>query len=195
MKQDEFVNTPESISLLYGETIYIVPGEQDAVKPPVAIAQPVTSPAVSSPTVETPIKSAEPAVEKKAAEIAIPQLRPGIQWKSKPTAKMMFILQQVEFKDPILVEFLKKIVEALGIPFEAAGFGVISGPVHLSEFEGMPIRYGVVFDGDLWMSPNMATTFGDKEVFFSMRLAYLQNDPESKRQLWGYLKNLKDMLV
>ena len=195
MKQDEFVSTPESISLLYGETFYIVPSEEDNPKSIAIASQPNTAPIKEAIATEVSEKPVALKTEEKAPEIPTPSIRPGIQWKGKPTAKMMFILQQVEFKDPVLVEFLKKIVEALGIPFEAAGFGVISGPVHLSEFEGMPIRYGVVFDGDLWMSPNMATTFGDKEVFFSMRLAYLQNDPESKRQLWGYLKNLKEMLV
>jgi hypothetical protein len=195
MKQDEFVSTPESISLLYGETFYIVPSEEVNQKPVALASQPKAAPIKEAIVTEVPEKPVAPKVEEKVIVTATQPIRPGIQWKGKPTAKMMFILQQVEFKDPVLVEFLKKIVEALGIPFDAAGFGVISGPVHLSEFEAMPIRYGVVFDGDLWMSPNMATSFGDNEVFFSMRLAYLQNDPESKRQLWGYLKNLKDMLV
>lgn len=191
--QDDFVTTPESISLLFGEAFYIVPEQGDAVdapaKPAKEAAKPVTAaiPKIDPPTtpqVQEPVRVDPPVVQPRA----------GIQWRAKPTSKMMFILQQAELKDPILTEFLKKIVEAIGIPFDSAGFGIINGPVNLAEFEQMPNRYGVVFDGDLWMSPNVATTFGDKEVFFSMRLAYLQNDADSKRELWGYLKNLKEML-
>ncbi len=198
--QNEFVNTPESIFLLYGETFYLVPSAEDDLKPRQEQQKVGTSPAIaptSKPIAEKPV-SAPSEIKTPVTspvETPIPAMKPGIQWRTKPAAKMMFIMQQVELKDPVLSDLLKKIVEAIGIPFEAAGFGIIDGPVNLAEFESMPNRYGVVFDGDLWRSPNMATTFGDKEVFFSMRLAYLQNDAESKRQLWDYLKNLKQLLT
>jgi hypothetical protein len=94
----------------------------------------------------------------------------------------------------LLAEFLNKIVESLGIASEKAGWGIITGPVHPREFEEMPSQHGIVFDGDLWMHPHVAASFGEKEVYFSSRLAYLQNDAESKRQLWAYLKNLKETL-
>jgi hypothetical protein len=174
--QESFITTQESIALLYGETFYIVGND-------LAAAKVIESPKVEKPATISPTPVAQPETRP-----------PGITWRTKPNSKMLFILQQSELKDPILTDFLKKIVEAIGIPFDTAGFGIVNGPVNLREFEEMPNRYGVVFDGDLWMHPNVASTFGDKEVFFTSRLAFLQNDADAKRQLWGYLKNLKEML-
>jgi hypothetical protein len=183
--QDLFINSTESIALLYGETLYIVSEEGQE--------QENKSSADPQPDVQRKIEKPQPVVEKVEPTIPPPQ-KPGINWRPKPASRMLFILQQTELKDPILTDFLRKIVEAVGIPFDNAGFGIIQGPVNLREFEQMPNRYGVVFDGDLWMEPNALTNFGDNEVFFTSRLAYLQNDKESKQHLWNYLKNLKEIV-
>lgn len=210
--QDQFVNSVETIALLYGDALYLVPdglSNQVAAEPNLAAAdvevrskEKITTPSASPENVPTsqPLPQEKVTPNEQSAPlspetVAVPSAqKPGITWRTKPASKMLFILQQTEIKDPILAEFLKKIVESIGIPFDSAGFGIINGPVNLREFEGMPNRYGVVFDADLWNEPNVATTFGDREVFFAPRLAFLQDDADSKRQLWGYLKNLKEML-
>jgi hypothetical protein len=196
--QDSFINHPESIAMLYGETLYIIAGQPphaDSAIHVIAKQEPVEEVRNSN---EQPLREKEvrDSNEQPMVESPPPPSQPkaGIQWRTKAASRMLFILQHTELKDPNLTDFLKKIVEAVGIPFENAGFGIIQGPVNLREFEQMPNRYGVVFDGDLWMEPNAMTQFGENEVFFTSRLAYLQNDPESKRQLWNYLKNLKEIV-
>lgn len=206
---DAFITDLESVSRIYGDTFYIVPGgdsessaENGAEKRPVRVELESVAKAPQVPDVAPavvvqnhagghPVNPEQPVT----GELPATPIPSGLQWRVKPTSKMLFILHQSEMRDAELTDFLRKIVTAIGIPFETAGFGIIAGEFDLRTFENMPNRYGVVFDGSIWHKPHAMAQFGDNEVFFTERLAVLQNDKEAKVQLWNYLKNLKDTLV
>jgi DNA polymerase III psi subunit len=151
------------------------------------------------PVVEQPIAPiANPVVlegkEKKQSPAEATETKPktsGITWKPKPGSKILFVLQAEEFKDKELGELLKKIVESLEIPLEFAGFGMISGEISMEEFEAMPTQYAVVFDQQLAsVAPNPVVHAG-KSIFFSQSLRILSSDTNSKKALWGYLKEVR----
>lgn len=193
---DLFTHSQDSIALLYGETFYIVPDSSPASELTSVNAVGVNPEASSLPsTQETDAAPHHQEPEPPNPVVAPPSSQqPGIHWRPKPTSKMLFVLQQTELKDSLLTDFLKKIVASVEVPFEEAGFGIIHGPVHLKEFEQMPHRYAVVFDNDIWKRPDALATLGSNQVFFTKRLAYLQQDADAKRELWAYLKQLKETL-
>jgi hypothetical protein len=196
---DPIVLTPESLSLLYGESFFIHPGDvlKTAPKPEVRLEEPrIAKPTVAvqepqQPSADAPKPRLEPVVEPRAQLVT----KPGITWRTKPGSKVLFVLQLTEFKNPELTDLLKKIVDSLGIPPELVGFGQIDGPVDLAEFDQLPNPYAVVFDNGVWGGAENPVRFGKGEVFFSHHLADLQLDQDLKRQLWGHLKNLKEKLV
>lgn len=205
-----FITDMESVARLYGDVFYIIPGTEvptkvvEAPKPQAKVE--TAAPEVPAAKVATPKPAEEPQALKQqvapekatppaAVEVPATPSASGLQWRVKPTSKMLFILHQSEMKDTQLTDFLKKIVAAIGLPFETAGFGIINGAFDLRVFESMPNRYGVVFDGSLWHKPHTMAQFGDNEVFFTDRLAVLQDDTNAKSHLWKYLKELKEALV
>lgn len=189
---DLLIDSPETLSMLYGESFYIFP--EDALSPVVADAPQA---AVETPHVkqEAVTKTPEPPKTKlEPVKEAVPQ-KPGITWKTKPASKVLFVLQLAEFKNPELTDLLKKIVDSLGISTEFVGFGQIDGPVLLEEFDQMPNPHAVVFDADIWGGKENPVKLGKGEVFFTQCLAKLQNDQDLKRALWVHLKKLKDRLL
>jgi DNA polymerase III psi subunit len=189
-----FVDRAETLSLLYGDTLFLIPEDDAGIAS--KSEDPATLDEANASALETRTAEAPPSTIGTEPKIQFPPgaRSGGMKWNTRPGSKLLFILQQTEHEDPLLAEFLNKIVESLGIASEKVGWGIITGTVHPHQFEEMPSRYGILFDGDLWMHPHMAVSFGEKEVYFSSRLAYLQHDAESKRQLWAYLKNLKETL-
>lgn len=207
---EAFITDMESVARLYGDVFYIIPGGEvptqviETPKPQVKVEN--LAPEQPAAKVVTPKPIEEPVAQKKPVEPEKPSTpasvetpttpsASGLQWRVKPTSKMLFILHQSEMKDAQLTDFLKKIVAAIGLPFETAGFGIINGAFDLRVFESMPNRYGVVFDGSLWHKPHAMAQFGDNEIFFTDRLAVLQDDKDAKTHLWKYLKELKEALV
>ena len=185
---DLLVTHPESLYLLYGEYFYIHPS--DAL--PSSSAPAVEEPTTANPTLAKPIANAPQTKLEPVADI--PASKPGIIWRPKPTSKVLFVLQLSEFKNPNLTEFLKKIVDSLGLSAEFIGFGQIEGPVDLREFDRMPNPYAVVFDNGVWGGAENPVKLGKGEVFFAQNLLQLQSDQEGKRILWDHLKQLKEKL-
>lgn len=172
----------DDVVRLYGSTIYRLGNETPIITPTSGLVE------AENPTLPTPQQEPEkPQPEKVAAT-------PGIVWRLKETSKMLFVLHQDEFKDKALTELLKKIVESLKIPFEAAGFGMITGTVNPSEFDTMPKDIAVVFDRDLLGPSSNPRTVAVGEVYFTHKLALLANDQAYKRELWNYLKQVQSKL-
>lgn len=190
------VTNPESLAMLYGDTFYVHPSDMGA---PTAVATPaipvtpvqnVTPPQieVTAPNPQVPKTRLEPVQDTS-------HVKPGITWRTKPNSKVLFVLQISEFKNPELTEFLKKIVDSLGIPSEFVGFGQIDGQVHLEEFDHIPNPYAVVFDTGVWGGADNPVKLGKGEIFFTESLANLQHQQDLKRLLWGHLKQLKEKLI
>jgi hypothetical protein len=185
------LNGPESLSLLYGDVFYIFPQDALAAAPGPEVAKPIL---VSQPIAEAVIPSALAPKTKLEPVIEPAGKKPGITWRPKPMSKVLFVLQLAEFKDPALTDFLKKIVDSLGIAPEFVGFGQIDGMVHLEEFDLMPNPFAVVFDSGVWGGADNPVKLGKGEVYFTQCLQVLQDDQDVKRQLWAHLKVLKEKI-
>ncbi len=200
------IDGPETLALLYGESFYIFPQDANAALTHV-VATPKTEPIIKpiaektkAPVPQTPtvVIAPEPPVSQPQNPVSPPVVaedrKPGITWKTKPTSKVLFVLQISEFRNPDLLNLLKKIVDSLKLAVELVGFGQIDGTVHLEEFDRMPNPYAVIFDSEVWGGAENPVQLGKGEVYFSHRLEVLQNDQDLKRELWAYLKQLKEKL-
>lgn len=119
----------------------------------------------------------------------------AIHWRPKPDSKVLFVLHQAEIRDTELAGLLKKIVQSIGIPFEAAGFGIIrEGKPNRADFLGMPNPYAVVFDDSLAPEGQLHIESDGKDIFFTANLARLNDDQSAKRTLWEHLKTIKSKL-
>lgn len=189
---------PEDVKLLYGDHIWLVPENKDIpehenegkelTSKVVAPQTEAESHAEADKASETP--SLEKKPEKKEAETSA---EPGIRWIPKADSRVLFVLQNDEMKNKALTALLRKIVESLDIPFEAAGFGVIDSSPQTADWEAMPNPIGVVFDRDLAFTEN-PFFYGERELYFAWSLAELEADREKKMELWGYLKTVKERL-
>jgi hypothetical protein len=119
----------------------------------------------------------------------------GIKWRPKASSKLLFVAHAAELKDPVLGELLKKIVASIGIPFDAAGFGIIQGAVQPGEFDLMPNPYGVVFDLDLWPGASNPCMVAGHELFFAPRLSALAEDKNAKKALWAFLQAVQPKIA
>ena len=209
MKEDspDFLKTPEDVARLYGDRIYLVddlladsiaPAEEAPRTLLTVVRDPedkaATPAAKASPPAETANKEEAKAPESKSKAKTASYLKPGITWKPKDTSKVLFILHQSELKNKVLTELLKQIVLSIGIPFESAGFGIIKGPVVETEFEEMPNPYGIVFDQELLPGEKNPMPTFEGSIFFTMKLRDLQHDKGAKRDLWNFLKSIKNLL-
>lgn len=186
----------EDIRLLYGDMIYLVPeeghseGKTSSSGTETPVAEPVAEhvgkvEAEASPETETP--------EEKAPETPETPAEPRIRWIPKADSRVLFVLQNTEMKNKALTALLRKIVESLDIPFDAAGFGIIDGSPLTADWEAMPNPFGVVFDRDLAFTEN-PFFYGERELFFSYSLSELESDRDKKKELWAYLKTVKERL-
>jgi hypothetical protein len=164
--------TVEDLEPLFGPKLFIMDQVQVAINPKSEVATPSLQHQESLP---------EPKAD-------------SIKWKPKPTSKVLFVLHESEMKDKACTELLKKIVASIGIPFESAGFGVMTSKPDRDAFSSMPNRIAVVFDKEVaWETTNpIAEGFG--EVFFAHTLTALESDRTYKQELWNYLKALRDQL-
>ncbi len=172
----------EDLQRLYGDRFFLVPGDDTY--------HPFVVPAKGS----TPIQSSTTTEE---------VLRPTgkLIWRPKPRSKVLFIIHQSELKDKVLTDLLKKIVESIEIPFDSAGFGIITGKINAMDFEGMPNPFGVVFDNALMFgdsNPIMVPRNKNIEsgtLYFTQRLSKLKGDKELKKALWEQLQEIRQKLV
>ena len=201
------IDGPETLDLLYGESFYIFPEDANQATLRVTAVPKVEQQAQAKPVEEKPKTPAQqpptmPVAQEPAARPQTPVEppvvaagnKPGITWKTKPTSTVLFVLQLAEFRNPELLNLLKKIVDSLKIAVELVGFGQIDGTVYMEEFDRMPNPYAVIFDNEVWGGADNPVQLGKGEVYFSHRLDVLQHDQDLKRDLWAYLKQLKEKL-
>ena len=185
---------PEDIQPIYGDTFFIVADD--------ATEEGNAEVAAVEPEKVEPVK-AEPIKEEKSEPVAVqepaaePSLSPtgNITWRTKEASQVLFILHQNEIRDKELGELLKKIVASIGIPFEQAGFGIVKGEVNLADFQQLPNPYGVVFDLALRPAGTENPMVVDAgTLFFCDKLDEMKDNNDMKRELWNYLKGLKEKL-
>ncbi len=182
----------EDLRALYGEHFYVVPGgaekETDTGEKPEekAVEKEEVTENASAPVAPQEIA---PPTEKKQ-----PQSEGAITWRPKPTSKVLFILHQEELRNKELTELLKKIVQSIEIPFESAGFGIVKGLPELKQFHGIPNAFGVVFDHVLNPTGDNPVEVEGGQLYFTHRLAELQDNRDYKRALWEQLKLIKSKI-
>lgn len=200
---NEIPVTLESLKALYGEQFFLLEGELNAetIDREAQTSSPQSNAETAveekeeiqtAPNVEAKVDSGIKDRPKTEQEAPTSKVNPGIEWKVKPTSKVLFVIRNDEWTDKALLEFLKKIVASLEFPTEWAGFGLITGPVNAWEFEQMPQENAIVFDAHLIAFNENPQQYGSREAFFSSRLGLLQDDVQGKRELWNYLKLLKE---
>ena len=174
----------EDLQRLYGDWIFIVPGEgeeQASVSENEAPA-PKTEPDSPTNTVSSPPADASPAPTGK------------LIWRPKEASKVLFILHQSELREKELTDLLKKIVESIKIPFDAAGFGVITGEINAADFANMPNPFGVLFDSDLRFGDGNPSDVNGGKLYFTHQLAALNENRDLKKELWGQLQEIQQQL-
>lgn len=117
-----------------------------------------------------------------------------INWRPKANSQVLFILHQKELKEKELTDLLKKIVQSIEIPFEAAGFGILTDTPNEADLDELPNQFGVVFDLSLNYSEQNPVDTKNGKLFFAATLSQLQNDRQAKMELWSQLKSIKEKL-
>jgi hypothetical protein len=119
--------------------------------------------------------------------------QPPIRFIHKPDAGITFFLRETEFQRKDLTDILKKIVEAMQIPFSEVSFGKILRPAKSEDFAQMKTPYGVILDlnylpldaGEM-ESPDM------KGLHVIPCLVDMQENEGVKRKAWQRLKKLSE---
>ncbi len=183
----------EDLQRLYGDWIFVIPGDEAESGVNTYQGTETASPLPPAEKAATPSEgasSAHPAPEEST------QLSPTgkLIWRPKPASKVLFILHQSELKQKDLTDLLKKIVESIKIPFEAAGFGVITGDINSADFANMPNPFGVVFDSSIRYGDSNPTQANGGDLYFTYKLAELSEDRNKKKELWGQLQEIQAKL-
>ena len=172
----------EDLQRLYGDWIFIVPEEGEEQAGDAANEAPAPKTEPDSPTETVSSTGDSPAPTGK------------LIWRPKEASKVLFILHQSELKQKELTDLLKKIVESIKIPFEAAGFGVITGDINAADFANMPNPFGVLFDSDLRFGEGNPTEVYGGKLYFTHQLAALNENRDLKKELWGQLQEIQKQL-
>lgn len=123
-----------------------------------------------------------------------PQAAPSpVRWRLKENSRVLFILHKEEMKDKALTALLKKIVASIELPFEAAGFGTITGPYSPPDLAPLPHEYAVVFD-DRFADMQDPLQLDGGIVYFSHQLGTLTDNRGYKKALWEKLKQIRSKL-
>lgn len=190
---------PEDLQRLYGDRFYMVPGDLPGSdeNPDDKVEQEGGKVSAAAPTAT----GDQGGTTNESSAPQRPSPTGKLIWRPKPTSQVLFILHQAELKEKELTDLLKKIVESIKIPFDAAGFGVLTGEVNESDFQEMPNPYGVVFDHSLkFGNDNPILVEGAPEIdrgtlYFTHKLSELKDDRELKKVLWGHLQEIQKKLV
>ena len=172
------------ISALYGEQFFLLQDEEAEGVSPKETATPV------------PVDAPVPAEEGKATPPDEGSLKGtgNLNWRPKPNSQVLFVLHQSELQDKALTDLLKNIVQSIEIPFESAGFGIVTGAVNQADFEDMPNPFAVVFDQELnWTKAN-PVAHSKGSLYFTHRLAELTKNREFKMALWQQLQVIKSKI-
>ncbi|MDW8334593.1 MAG: hypothetical protein RMM53_10295 [Bacteroidia bacterium] len=113
-----------------------------------------------------------------------------IVWRNKPAAKVTFFLSRAEYGHEAYTTLVKNIVQALSIPTEAVGFGMVEGVPPLDAFFQMPTPFGLVFG---ILTPGEYVRDG-RELYVVPSVRDMTQDRKHKLAAWNAMKKFKDRL-
>ncbi len=201
---------PEEINRLFSGFIYVL-DKSDSPAPVIAkaaapepvqqqpvVEKPVMSEllpeSVSVPVIESVPESVPVAEPPKPEVVAAKEVPPvvtppqppvtagiPIDWKLKPGAKVVFVMQEQEFKDRELTGFLKDQVQATQLDTSHVGFGVAAQGT--PDWSGLPTPYGVGF--------GVETPAGATHLFSVPSLHEARTRPEAHARLILVLADLR----
>lgn len=170
---------PEDLQRLYGDRFFIVPGQ--GAEGNSTAKEKAPSNQQGSTSDNSPSSSQEEPTGK-------------LVWRPKPASKVLFILHASELKNKELTDLLKKIVESIKIPFEAAGFGVLTGDVNSADFQDMPNPFGVLFDSSIRFGDQNPLDVNGGKLFFTYKLSELMENRDYKKELWEQLQEIQSQI-
>lgn len=118
--------------------------------------------------------------------------KPAIEFFNKPDGRITFFLRESEINRKDLTELLKKIVEAMKIPFTEVNFGKILRPAQQTDFDKMKTPYGVILDLNYFPLDPGNTRTSAEGYYVVPCLEDMQGDAGEKRKAWNVLKALSD---
>lgn len=180
--------TPKDLERLYGERIFILP---DVLKGEAGYEESVQAAEEETPQETVEATSTETPAQESMKQEAEP---PVIEWKPKDNSKVLFVLRPKEFTDRSLTNLLKKIVEAMKIPFSDAGFGIMREIPSETDWEAMPNQFAIIFDEAANFSRQNPLIYKDKEIHFAPKLAQLNGNREAKKELWDRLQGIMEKI-
>ena len=126
---------------------------------------------------------------------SIPDFKqPAIKIIHKPDARITFFIRDAEMQRKDLIENLKKVVEAMKIPFAEVSFGRILRPAQRSDFETMKTEYGVILDLNYFpLDQGMDTRTDFTGLYVLPCMADMSESEAVKRKSWNVLKRLSEI--
>ena len=113
-----------------------------------------------------------------------------IAWRNKDAGKVTFFLSRAEYTNEAYTKLVKSIVDALAIPVEAVGFGMVDGKPALDDFFLMPTTFGLVFGVHF---PGEHFRDG-KELYVVPSVRDMTQERKYKVEAWNAMKKFKDRL-
>ncbi|WP_194349921.1 hypothetical protein [Pontibacter beigongshangensis] len=182
------------------ETVYVVPGETlfpDAPAP-VAVQSLPTTAAVSAQ--EAKQDKTEEAAAPEPAGAAMPPDKFVITGENKKGVVVLVTLPDATFRTLPQLEFLKKILAAIGLGTNDVAFvNNVSGTTAVFEelTQELNVQYIISFASriDTQLPHDKFTLYnpvvvGRAPIIFSQSLAVLDKDPEHKKLLWNALRQV-----
>ena len=123
------------------------------------------------------------------------QRGPAVRWKTKPDARLMLMMAPGEMKDTRLTDLLKRIVQALEIPFEYCGFGMVQAPLQAADLAEMPTQRGVLFGRQYYPGAEGLVQEEDKQLYVVPALYEMIDNKANKKLAWQALETLKNDLA
>jgi hypothetical protein len=119
--------------------------------------------------------------------------QPSIRYINKPDARITFFLREAEFQRKDLTDLLKKIVEAMKIPFPEVSFAKILRPASGADFSMMKTPYGIILDLNyLPLDPGEEGRDRETGLHVIPCLSDMQESEGVKRKAWQVLKRISE---
>ncbi|RAU83234.1 hypothetical protein [Pontibacter arcticus] len=178
------------------ETVYLVP-EDVAVYTSVSAAMPAPD-ATPAPVPIVSEEKATPVLPKKPEVERITPKAFDVTGQNRKGIVVLVTLPDHEFKTLPKLEFLQKILTAIGLQTEDVAYvNNISGQIAVFEelHQLLPVNYIISFASRIntYLPHDKFTLYtpvkvADVPVVFSQSLAVIESDVEQKKQLWNSLK-------
>ncbi|MDX2247502.1 MAG: hypothetical protein SF052_12030 [Bacteroidia bacterium] len=158
--------TTEDISRLYGQYLFII--EKEDI--------PATEPVIEIQNEKNPEETVVPPLP----DFSVLTSGSPIEWKLRPTSKLVLVLSRKEFADKTLTGFLKTCLDEAGINTTLAGFGIMDETAVSWNFTDVPVTHAWVFGINF---PTPEAAIGGKIFFIHPSLEMLKQKSEIKADL------------